>query len=84
VREQVQQHFGNQVFGIVVPRSVRLSEAPSYGKPINTYAPTSPGGLAYQVLAQELLSGDSQPSNVVSAQRPNQAERDDEGRKTNN
>jgi chromosome partitioning protein len=58
VREQVQQHFGNQVFGIVVPRNVRLSEAPSYGQPIIAYAPTSPGGLAYQALAQELLSGD--------------------------
>ena len=58
VREQVQQHFGSQVFGIVVPRSVRLSEAPSYGKPIIVYAPTSPGGLAYQALAQEVLSAD--------------------------
>jgi len=58
VREQVQQHFGNQVFGIVVPRNVRLSEAPSYGQPIIAYAPTSPGGLAYQALAQELLNGD--------------------------
>jgi chromosome partitioning protein len=58
VREQVQQHFGSQVFGIVVPRNVRLSEAPSYGKPIIAYAPTSPGGLAYQALAQELLNGD--------------------------
>ena len=65
VREQVQQHFGNQVFGIVVPRNVRLSEAPSYGKPIIAYAPTSPGGLAYQALAQELLKGD-QISNVKS------------------
>ena len=58
VREQVQQHFGSQVFGIVVPRNVRLSEAPSYGKPIIVYAPTSPGGLAYQALAQEVLSAD--------------------------
>ncbi len=58
VREQVQQHFGNQVFGIVVPRNVRLSEAPSYGQPIIAYAPNSPGGLAYQALAQELLNGD--------------------------
>ena len=74
VREQVQQHFGSQVFGIVVPRNVRLSEAPSYGQPIIAYAPTSPGGLAYQALAQELLSGDGQTSHVVSEQMPNQTD----------
>jgi chromosome partitioning protein len=59
VREQVEQHFGSQVFGTVVPRSVRLSEAPSYGKPILAYAPTSPGGLAYQALAQEVWRQDA-------------------------
>jgi chromosome partitioning protein len=66
VREEVQQHFGSQVFTIVVPRNVRLSEAPSYGKPINTYAPNSPGGLAYQALAQEILSADQ----LASTQSP--------------
>jgi len=58
VREEVQKHFGSQVFAVIVPRSVRLSEAPSYGLPISVYAPQSPGALAYQALAQELLSGD--------------------------
>jgi chromosome partitioning protein len=38
---------------------VRLAEAPSHGLPISAYAPNSPGGLAYQALAQELLKGDS-------------------------
>ena len=65
VREEVQRHFGSQVFTIVVPRNVRLAEAPSYGKPITTYAPNSPGGVAYQALAQELLSAD-QLSNTQS------------------
>jgi chromosome partitioning protein len=54
VVDQVRAHFGGLVFEAVVPRSVRLSEAPSYGEPINTYAPGSSGALAYQSLAQEL------------------------------
>jgi chromosome partitioning protein len=66
VRDEVQKHFAGQVFAVIVPRSVRLSEAPSYGLPILAYAPQSPGGLAYQALAQELLSGDSQISNPKS------------------
>ncbi len=59
VVEQIRQHFPGQVFQVVVPRSVRLSEAPSYGQTILTYAPKSPGGLAYQALAMELIAGDS-------------------------
>jgi len=58
VREQVVKHFASQVFSSTVPRSVRLSEAPSYGQPILAYAPSSPGAAAYQALAQELLDGD--------------------------
>jgi chromosome partitioning protein len=58
VREEVEKHFAGQVFSMAVPRSVRLSEAPSYGKPILAYAPNSPGAAAYQALAQELLSSD--------------------------
>jgi len=59
VVDQVRHHFGARVFDAVVPRSVRLSEAPSHGQPISTYAPNSPGALAYAALAQELLSGDA-------------------------
>ncbi len=62
VVDQVRQHFGDKVFQVVVPRSVRLSEAPSYGQTILTYAPKSPGGLAYQALAVELLAGDDGPA----------------------
>jgi chromosome partitioning protein len=58
VVEEVRQHFPGQVFKAIIPRSVRLSEAPSYGEPILSYAPQSPGALAYAALAQELLIGD--------------------------
>ncbi len=54
VVEQVRKHFGSLVFQTVIPRSVRLGEAPSYGEPILTYAPGSPGALAYEALAREL------------------------------
>jgi len=60
VRDEVQKHFAGQVFAVIVPRNVRLSEAPSYGLPILAYAPQSPGAQAYQAFAQELLSGDQQ------------------------
>src|SRR5690606_4182306 len=51
-------HFPGKVFRTIIPRNVRLSEAPSYGQPIHAYAPTSPGALAYQVLTSELVRGD--------------------------
>jgi chromosome partitioning protein len=56
---EVKKHFPGKVFKATIPRSVRLAEAPSHGLPISAYAPNSPGGLAYQALAQELLKGDS-------------------------
>jgi chromosome partitioning protein len=49
------QHFPYQVFRAVIPRNVRLAEAPSYGKPITTYARSSKGARAYLKLARELL-----------------------------
>jgi len=58
VVEEVRRHFGSRVFRTVIPRTVRLSEAPSYGEPILSYAPRSIGALAYQALAKELLIGD--------------------------
>ncbi len=56
VAEEVEKFFGPRVFATRVPRNVRLSEAPSYGQPILTYAPTSPGGTAYKALAEELVA----------------------------
>lgn len=58
VVSEVNKHFPNQVFKSIIPRSVRLAEAPSYGLPISEYAPTSVGALAYESLAKELLKGD--------------------------
>jgi chromosome partitioning protein len=55
---EVRRHFPGLVFGAVIPRSIRLAEAPSYGLPINSYAPASPGAEAYAALARELLAGD--------------------------
>ena len=55
---EVNKHFPDQVFKSVIPRSVRLAEAPSYGLPISAYAPTSVGAMAYEALAKELLKGD--------------------------
>jgi len=55
---EVGRHFPNQVFKSVIPRSIRLAEAPSYGLPISVYAPTSVGAHAYDALAKELLMSD--------------------------
>ena len=58
VVKEVHRHFPGRVFRAIIPRSVRLAEAPSYSLPISAYAPGSPGGLAYKALALELLKGD--------------------------
>jgi chromosome partitioning protein len=58
VVEEVEKYFGNRVFSTRIPRNVRLSEAPSYGQPILTYAPSSPGSMAYKMLAEELVAKD--------------------------
>ena len=55
---EIRKHFPDQVFSAIVPRSIRLAEAPSYGLPISAYAPTSTGAQAYSALAKELLAGD--------------------------
>jgi len=55
VEENVRRHFGKMVFKTVVPRSVRLAEAPSYGQSVLEYAPMSQGALAYQGLAEEVI-----------------------------
>src|SRR5579859_3243251 len=53
---EVRQHFGERVFETMIPRSTRLAEAPSYGKPIIHYDKYSPGAAAYELLAQEFLT----------------------------
>lgn len=55
VAEEVKNHFGGQVFTAVIPRNVRLSEAPSHGEPILEYDPRSKGAEVYEQLAREVL-----------------------------
>ena len=55
VAEEVKRYFPGKVYTTVVPRNVRLSEAPSHGKPINAYDRTSRGAEAYGLLAEEFL-----------------------------
>ena len=55
VAEEVKRHFPGQVYATVIPRNVRLSEAPSHGKPVTAYDPYSRGAEAYRLLAQELV-----------------------------
>jgi chromosome partitioning protein len=69
VVQEVQEYFPDLVFRTIIPRNVRLSEAPSYGKTILSYAPTSAGALAYEALAGEFLERIEKPSaNLVTAQ----------------
>ena len=62
VAAEVRRHLGSTVFDTIVPRSVRLAEAPSYGRPIARYSPESRGAQAYQALAAEVLHGTQSPT----------------------
>ena len=55
VAEEVKRHFPGQVYATVIPRNVRLAEAPSYGKPVSAYDSLSRGAEAYQELAREVM-----------------------------
>ncbi len=57
VVQEVRAHFGDRVCRTVVPRTVRLSEAPSFGQPIISFDPTSRGAIAYRELAKEVSGG---------------------------
>jgi len=56
VADEVRDHFGDRVCEQIIPRSVRLSEAPSYGQPITIFDPTSRGAVAYMELAKEVVN----------------------------
>ena len=60
VVQEVKSHFGDKVCRTIVPRTVRLSEAPSYGQPITAFDPTSRGAIAYRELAKEVSGGTPQ------------------------
>jgi chromosome partitioning protein len=56
VEEQLNKHFGKFLFKAMIPRNVKLAEAPSHGKPISLYSPNSSGAKAYDALAKEVLA----------------------------
>ena len=56
VSDQLKAHFGDKVFNTVIPRNVRLAEAPSYGQPGVTFDPSSKGALAFVAFAKEMAA----------------------------
>ena len=79
VAAEVRRHLDGRVFDTVVPRSVRLSEAPSYGVPIAFYSPESKGAAAYASLAAELRARDGRPIPPARTGTPGAAARDHAG-----
>lgn len=69
VSEQLIQHFGDKVYRTIIPRNVRLAEAPSYGLPILRYDKASRGSLAYLALAGEVLRRDQERHPVEPTQQ---------------
>jgi chromosome partitioning protein len=64
VVDEVRAYFGDQAYRTVIPRTVRLSEAPSFGQPITVFDPTSRGSRAYQRLASEVIERLDLPSDA--------------------
>jgi len=64
VLEDIRSHFPDKLFSTIVRRNVRLSESPSYGKPICLYDPTSTGALDYRELAKELITRGEHDTNA--------------------
>ena len=67
VAAEVRRHLGTRVFDTVIPRNVRLSEAPSHGMPISRYSPESTGAMAYAALATELRRRDGRLTESADA-----------------
>ena len=59
VAEELRKVFGKRVYDTVIPRNVRLAEAPSHGKPVTEYEPWSKGAKAYKAAAEEFLKRQS-------------------------
>ncbi len=85
VEREVREHFGDRVFEVAIPRNVRLSEAPSHGKPILLYDIHSKGAKSYLRLAEELLErgDDAQPPRKPPLLPIRRAGEDDEGGQVN-
>jgi chromosome partitioning protein len=69
VTREVRGHLGSRVFTTVIPRSVRLAEAPSYGQPIAIFSPVSRGAEAYEALAEEVASRIDGPQDGILRSR---------------
>jgi chromosome partitioning protein len=69
VAEDLREFFNNEVFTTVIPRSVRLAEAPSYGKPILMYDPRSRGAESYIKLAKEILENEQRNRQTAQGTR---------------
>jgi chromosome partitioning protein len=67
VAADLKEFFGDDVFQTVIPRSVRLAEAPSFGKPILSYDPRSRGAESYIKLAKEILDHEQNGKSAKSA-----------------
>jgi len=75
VVEEVRRHFLRDVFKVIIPRNVRLSESPSHGLPAVVYDPASRGAEAYQALAQEILQRHGRCQEVAAGPAQQTAER---------
>ena len=66
VVDEVRSHFGERVYNTVIPRNVRLSEAPSFGKPVIMYDSNCTGSIAYRALAKEVVERTERPLQVAA------------------
>jgi chromosome partitioning protein len=69
VSAEIKSHFGAKVFDTVIPRNVRIAEAPSYGKPVILHDATSKGAIAHLAFARELLAREGKPVAQTDAQK---------------
>lgn len=77
VVEQVQKYFGSKVYKTTIPRSIRISEAPSYGQPINFYEPKGKGSEAYMIWQSNLsrTTARTSPRRPAEKVHPSQSRR---------
>jgi chromosome partitioning protein len=68
---EIQKHYGEVIFKTVIPRTIRLAEAPSHGQPIVQYEPSGLGAAAYRALSREFLAREGVPGERVAAAAPN-------------
>lgn len=70
VRREVEEHFGDELLETVIPRNVRVSEAPGHGQPVLTYAPHSKGTRAYESAVEEVLDREQRQTGQGAGRTP--------------